>query len=416
MTSDRKIDAQPPSTLLVLTQVYVPDPASVGQHMHDAAAEMGRRGHRVIVYCANRGYDDPTQKYPRHEVRDAVSIRRLPLSSLGKKSLLHRVVAQLSFLTQCIVRGCFVRRLDRIFISTSPPMCAFAALCIAAIRRVPISYWVMDLNPDQVIVMGRMKPTALPVRMMNMLNRAILGRAQHIVALDRFMAQRLNRKRDVTDKMLIMPPWPHESHLQPIAHADNPFRATHQLQNKFVIMYSGNHSPANPLDTLLETAMRLRDQQDLLFMFIGGGGGKKQIDDQIAQHHPPHIVSLPYQPLSQIKYSLSAADLHVVTMGNEVVGCVHPCKVYGAMAIGRPILYFGPRPSHVSDLLDEAQCGWHLDHGDVDGAVALLNRIRQLPPAQLQQMGENGRKLVEERYGRDVLLPKFVDRVLSSNS
>ena len=32
------------STILVMSQVYVPDPTSVGQHMHDAAKELASRG------------------------------------------------------------------------------------------------------------------------------------------------------------------------------------------------------------------------------------------------------------------------------------------------------------------------------------------------------------------------------------
>ena len=79
-------------TILILTQVYVPDPAAVGQYMHDAAAELARRGNRVIVYAASRGYDDPTIVFPAREVRDGVEIRRLPLSSFGKTSIPLRIL------------------------------------------------------------------------------------------------------------------------------------------------------------------------------------------------------------------------------------------------------------------------------------------------------------------------------------
>ncbi len=50
-------------TILIISQVYVPDPASVGQHMHDVAREMLSRGWRVVVFTARRGYDDSSQKY-----------------------------------------------------------------------------------------------------------------------------------------------------------------------------------------------------------------------------------------------------------------------------------------------------------------------------------------------------------------
>ena len=92
-------------TILIFSQVYVPDAASVGQHMHDAAAELDRRGWRVVVYTASRGYDDPSVRYPARETRDGVDIRRVGLSSFGKNSIAVRLLAQTLFMFQCIVRG-----------------------------------------------------------------------------------------------------------------------------------------------------------------------------------------------------------------------------------------------------------------------------------------------------------------------
>jgi hypothetical protein len=74
------------STLLVITQVYPPDRAAVGQHLADVAEEMVRRGWRVIVYTADRGYDDPSQRYPRRETRGGVRVRRLRRGSGGCRS------------------------------------------------------------------------------------------------------------------------------------------------------------------------------------------------------------------------------------------------------------------------------------------------------------------------------------------
>ena len=68
----RSITAPPTrDTLLVVSQVYPPDPAAVGQHLADATEEMVRRGWRVVVYTARRGYDDPSVLYPSAEIRRA---------------------------------------------------------------------------------------------------------------------------------------------------------------------------------------------------------------------------------------------------------------------------------------------------------------------------------------------------------
>ena len=399
----------PTKTLLILSQVYPPDPTSVGQHIADVAEAMAKRGYHVLVLTANRGYNDPSVKYASKELRDGVDVRRLPLSSFGKRSILLRLLGQGSFLIQCMVRGLFVGRLSCLLVSTSPPMCSAAALLIAVVRRRPVTYWMMDINPDQMIEMGWIKPSSPIVKIFNWFNRRILRRSSGIVALDRFMAERVLRKADVKDKLTVMPPWPHEGHLEVVAHEANPFRKAHGLDGKFVIMYSGNHSVCTPLRTVLDAALQLQDDPRLVFMFIGDGTGKREVDDTIAEHQPKNIRSLPYQPLSQIKYSLSAADVHLVVVGPSEVGVRHPCKIYGAMALGRPILLLGPDPCHASDLVDENDLGWHIQHGDVDAAISTIKHMVDQDAGVLAEMGQRGKKIVKEQLSQDILCTRFCD-------
>jgi colanic acid biosynthesis glycosyl transferase WcaI len=400
---------KPAGTLLVLSQVYVPDPASVGQHMADAAAEMARRGWRVIVYTANRGYDDPSLKYSPREVVRGVEVRRLPFSSFGKRSLAHRVLGQLLFLLQCIARGGFARDLKGIFITTSPPMAAIAALAISLLRSRPVKYWVMDVNPDQAIALGHVKPDAAPTRALNWLNRLALKRSSDVVTLDRFMAERLLRKVDIRHKLTILPPWPHIDHVDGKAQDGEQFRRQHELDGKLVFMYSGNHSPSHPLTTILQAALSLRARDDLVFVFIGGGLGKKEVDTLVETHGLSNVLSLPYQPLAKIRDSLSAADAHIVSVGEDVIGCVHPCKVYGAMAVSRPILLLGPRRCHVAEILDGNEIGWRIEHGDVEGAIRTISRILETDRDVLRQMGGRAQRLVEQKYAKHLLCSSFGD-------
>jgi glycosyltransferase involved in cell wall biosynthesis len=395
-------------TLLIISQVYVPDPASVGQHVADAAAEMARRGYRVVVYASARGYDDPSQRYPSRELRDGVDVRRLPLSSFGKSSIAVRLIAQWIFLVQAIVRGLLTRGLVGVVVSTSPPFAGVAGVVIGRIRRCKVVYWVMDLNPDQMIALGMITERSLRARVFRAFNRAILRRADDVVVLDRFMAERVRGAADVGAKMSVMPPWPHEEVLGSVDHAVNPFRSRHGLQGKFVVMYSGNHSPANPITTVLDAAERLTADERLVFLFIGGGVGKKEVEERIARG-ASNVRSLPYQPLAELKYSLSAADLHVVSMGDGVVGIVHPCKVYGAMAVSRPILLLGPDPCHVSDLIEQHRIGRNVRHGDVGGCERAIRELAGAPAEELAVMGRRAADVIATTLSKNRLCGRFCD-------
>jgi glycosyltransferase involved in cell wall biosynthesis len=248
----------------------------------------------------------------------------------------------------------------------------------------------MDVNPDQSVALGYVGRNDLSVKLFDWLNRVILSRASDVIVLDRFMAERINRKLDVSDKLVVLPPWAAEDPDVVVSHEDNPFRRHHGLNGKTVVMYSGNHGPSNPVTTILDAAKRVCDDPRLVLMFLGGGVGKREVEAAGC----PNIVSLPYQPQSELRYSLAAADVHLVTVGDLIPGIVHPSKVYGAMAVARPILLVGPDENHVSDILRDNDIGWHVRHGDVDGAERVLREIAGADPKVLAEKGRRAREVM----------------------
>jgi len=398
----------PAPTLLIITQVYVPDPASVGQHIADVAREMVRRGWRVVVYTSARGYDDPSQRYPSREQLDGVDVRRLPLSSFGKRSIPIRLLAQACFMVQAIVLGLFARTLGLVLVSTSPPFAGIGGTVLSWLRRVPLVWWVMDLNPDQMVTSGKLSPRSVITRAFDWMNRVTLRRSRAVVVMDRFMQERVVAKLDVPEKIHVLPPWPHEDVLQSLPIRPNAFRDEQGFGDAFVVMYSGNHGIQNPLKTLLDAARLLEERQDLLFVFVGGGAGKHEVDRRIAAG-ASNLRSLPFQPLSVIGTSLSAADVHVVSLADEAVGVIHPCKIYGAMAIGRPILFFGPAESHVGDIFRDGDIGRVVPHGDVPAAVAAIRELIALGDEGRDAMGRRANAIVSASFPHAGLLGGFCD-------
>jgi colanic acid biosynthesis glycosyl transferase WcaI len=395
----------------MISQVYPPDSAAVGQHLADVAESLAAQGHRVTVLTANRGYDDPSSRFPLREMRNGVAVRRLPLSSFGKRNVFRRLCAHALFMIQAVTHALLMRGVTRILVSTSPPFAGPGGALIAHIRRVPLIWWIMDLNPDQLVVTRAIAGNSLPARTLDALNRFTARRADAVIALDDYMKQRLASKYPIQNKVSVIPPWSHGSATttDPAALAD--FRARHGLDDCFVVMYSGNHALQHPLDTALAATHLLRDEPNLKFVFVGGGIGKAAVERRISCG-ARNIVTLPYQPLEMITATLAAADLHLVSMGDEMVGIVHPCKIYGVMAVGRPVLYFGHRESPIYAIVHDAQCGWRVAHGDVESACRFIREAIRTQSGELKEMGVRAKAYVMEKHPPAALVQAVCDLIL----
>jgi hypothetical protein len=391
--------------------VYVPDPAAVGQCLHDAAREMARRGWGVTVICSSRGYDDPSVSYPRNEVRDGVEIRRYPLPFFNKQNMPLRLLGSVWAMAALFFMAMRVGGVRVVLFSTSPPMVGVLGTLVAGLKHAASVYWAMDLNPDQLAAMGKVRKASALYRLIESFNKIVISRSRLIVALDRFMESRLRLSPRRPKRILVLPPWPHETAIEPVPHAANPFRAKHGLDGKFVVMYSGNHTRANPLDTLLGATKHFAGDDGIRFAFVGGGMDKPRVRQFLIDNNIANALELPYQPLADLRYSLSAADVHAVTLGDNMIGIVHPCKIYGAMTVGRPILYVGPRPSHVTDLLDQHPIGEAVAQGDVAACVAAINRLRAASEADRAAMGATAMRALNATLSEEKLNGAFCDAV-----
>ena len=384
--------------VLLLNQCFYPDVVATAQYLTDLARELSVRGHEVTVIASDRGYDDPTRRFPRRESWHNIRIIRIPSLSLGKSSRWQRVVNFASFVIVCALRLLLLPRFDVVVALTSPPLISFLAALFVKLKGGSFCFWVMDLNPDEAIAAGWLKERSLAARLFQWMLRYSVKQAERIVVLDRFVRDRVLAKGAKAERVTIISPWSLDA-VSFSAEGREAFRREHELEDRFVVMYSGNHSPCHPLDTLLEAALKLKTREDVVFCFVGGGSEQKKVNAFAARYQLNNIKVLPYQPLHTLSGSISAADLHVVVMGDAFVGIVHPCKIYNIMSVGAPVLYIGPEASHVTDLA--AHQIFRTRHGDVSRVT------ERILLAHEQQARTSGIKHFSARIGREGLTGVF---------
>jgi glycosyltransferase involved in cell wall biosynthesis len=391
--------------VLLLNQTFYPDVVATAQYLSDLAAALAERGHAVTVVSSRRAYEHPETIFPARETWRGVQIFRVFSTRFGKGAKWRRAADFASFLFFSCVRLLSLPRHDVVVALTTPPLISFLGAWRAKLWRARFFYWVMDFNPDEAIAAGWLRADSSAAKFLERLSRFSLRRADGIIALDRFMRDRIVAKQIAAEKVTVIPPWSQERQVAFDLAGREAFRTAHGLTGKYVVMYSGNHSPVHPLDTLMQAADQMRGETDIVFCFIGGGSEFSRVKKWAANH--PNTLCLPYQPLDKLSASLSAADAHVVVMGDAMLGLVHPSKIYNMLTVGAPVIYIGPEPSHVTEILTglKPRHPWiGVRHGAVGDLVTQIHQLRQetvrhdrRPPAE-----------VEDRFSQATLVPQMV--------
>jgi glycosyltransferase involved in cell wall biosynthesis len=393
--------------ILLLNQCFYPDVMATAQQLNDLAVGLVKEGHSVTVIASDRGYDDPSRRFARRETWNGIRIIRISSLTLGKQKRWHRAANFASFLVNCTFRLSLSPRYDVVVALTSPPLISFLGALFVRVRGGKFFSWVMDLNPDEAIAAGWLKADSLSAKILSRLLRYSLTHAEQVIALDHFMKRRIIDKGVPEERVTVLPPWSHDDTVKFDRHGRAAFRQEHNLSDKFVVMYAGNHSPCHPLNTLIEAARRLSNRKDIVFCFLGGGSEQGKVREFAALHNLGNVRCLPYQPLEKLSAALSAADLHVVVMGNEFVGIVHPSKLYNILIVGSPFLYIGPEESHITELAAKTKGqfrSYTARHGDVE---VVVNGIQE----EAWHTSQEAKRRMPE-IGKTFLKPTLLPRLI----
>lgn len=338
--------------ILFINRVYPPADGATGALLAELAAALVQRGWRVTVLTG------PVEGAPPRE-RTASGVRVVRVRSLGftRASTGRRALAYLSLYPALLARALrLAPAADVIVTKTDPPMLLTLGLVLKRLTRARLVHWAQDLYPEVAEELGVIRRGGALAGGLRALSTAALKSHDHVVAVGRCMRERVTARGCAAGRVSVIPNWPVNT-VSPVAHEANPFRTKHDLEGRFVVMYSGNMGLAHPFETVLDAAERLAEHPDVVFLFVGAGPRKAWVREEAARRALPNVRFLPFQPKATLDQSLSAADVHLVTMQRALRGLVVPSKVYGVLAAGRPCLFLGPERSEAARRLREHRCG-----------------------------------------------------------
>jgi colanic acid biosynthesis glycosyl transferase WcaI len=401
--------------ILIISQVFYPDNVSVSQHLTDLAQSLNFYDHQVQVLTSRFPYELQSETYKKNENINGVLINRFWQTRLGKSNKYFRIIDFLSFNINLSIKLLFIPRnsYDIIFCSTSPPFLSFVAALISKIKNKNFYYWVMDLQPELSIASGLIRKKSIFTFLLKLMGNYSILNATKIISLDKYMTKYLISRGANYENIYTIPVWTVVDNQFLGDRLLNPFRINNNFKDRIVVMYSGNHSYVHHLDTLLQASLLLRRNNNILFVFIGEGVRKKDVTLFKEKNNLDNILQLPFQPRENIHISLASSDIQVVILGDGQVGYTHPNKIYGALSVSKPILYIGPKESHVTDIIKNNEGNIIVEHGEVDNLVNSLNIFLTLTDDERILIGERNKNFADKYLQADLLKSAMVDAIVN---
>jgi colanic acid biosynthesis glycosyl transferase WcaI len=405
-------------SLLFVNQHYTPDVAATGQCLADLAEHLALSGFDVEVLASRTRYGDGSVVAPGREVLQGVKVHRVTTTRFGRRTYVGRLVDYATFYVVVLAKLLVGRRYDGVVFLTTPPLVSVAGRIARLLRGQPYAVWSMDLHPEAEIAAGMLRERSLLARLLAWLDASAYRNADFVVDLGPHMRQRIARKGVSEARMRTVNIWGGRGDVAPWRGA-NPLTQRLGLEDRFIVMYSGNAGIVHDFGAILEAMRELRDDPRIFFLFVGGGPRRREVEEFADREQLPNFEYHDYIPRELLRYSLAVAHVHLISLRQTFVGVSVPSKLYGAMASARPILYVGPKVCETADAIREARCGVVIDPKDA-GDVAAGKRIASVlrawaeVPSACEELGARGRCAFLERYEHRLSCASFEGIVRSS--
>lgn len=400
--------------LAFVINYFYPDLASTGQLMTELCLEL-QNDFEITVIAAQPGYAGEKNNHTRifeEEYLENIKVVRIKLPLVNKTSKMSRMKFITTYFALANIALLCERKVDIIYTISQPPVLGGMIGTIGKfLKRADHVYNIQDFNPEQAAAIAYTKNKAV-FQLAKAVDKLNCRYADHIVLVGEDMSETLKKRfgHKNVPAYSVINNWTDESEIMPLdkKHLEVArFLKEHHLEGKFIVMYSGNIGLYYDLEKIIQVLGEFKDNQDMVFLFIGEGAVKQQLMDYAKLHQLKNMIFLPYQPKEFIRYSLNAADVHLVVNQKGIKGVSVPSKIYGVMAAGRPILGVLEQGSEAERLISESGSGIIVEPQDYNEIISAIHYFYHEDRDSLNKMGLNGRKYLEAHLRKETSIGKY---------
>lgn len=402
--------------VLVVSQHFWPE----GFRINDICDYLVEKGVDVEVLCGLPNYPKGeffpgyTWRGPFKEKHNGMQIFRAPEIPRGDNSSLRIFLNYLSFPAASLLHlpRLMFGKYDKIFLyQLSPVMMSITGLILSKVRRIESTMYVLDLWPENLFSVLNIQNKFLR-RLAEKVSHWHYRQADKIVVLSEQMRGKIHSITGLPDEKITVVPQACESLYEEEIHDPELMQ---RLGEGFKVVFTGNISPAQSFETIIDAAETLRSEglTDISWVIVGDGMSRSDVEKEIARRGLGDLFKFEgHHPVADVpKYTTLADVLVGCLVKSELLEATIPAKVMSYIASGRPLAL--AMDGEVRSLVeDQAQCGLVGPAGD---SAALADNIRSLhamTPEQRQGLGMKGKAYHFANLERSIVLGRLKDFLL----
>lgn len=397
--------------LLLYGLNYAPEPVGIGKYSGELAEWFVEQGHQVKVITAPPYFPQWRAKGNRYrrEQHAGVEIWRCPLWVPTKPSGLTRLVHLASFALSSLPVLLSQRSWQPDVVITVAPafFCAPGALLLGRLCGRATATWlhIQDFELDAAFELGLLKGKLMR-QLAERWERGTLRGFDRVSTISGAMLQRLVAKGVDPQRSVLLANWVDLTVIHPQGpkqRQHNPYRRELGLgSDQVVLLYSGSMNKKQGLELLVAVIREMADLPNLVWLLAGEGPSKAAL--AAATAGMANVRLLPLQPAERLNDWFNLADVHLLPQKSGAADLVLPSKLLGIMASGKPLVASSPAGSELGQFAESA--GLRVEPEDGGGFAAALRQLIA-KPALRQVLGEQARRLVEQRFGKEAVLAEL---------
>lgn len=397
-------------TIIVYGINYYPELIGIGKYNTELCEYLAEKGHKVTVATGFPYYPEWKIRKPYNtklfmvEECQGIKIRRSYVYVPRKVTPRTRILHELSFMVSSFFNLLFSRR-SELLITISPPLgLGLVACAISRIKNIPFLFHVQDLQPDTAVEVGMLRSKPI-LRLLYKIEKLVYLQAARISVISNKMKEKIILKGISKQKVVYFPNWVDTECIKPMPKT-NRFRKLNKLDDKFIVLYSGNIGIKQGWDVVLEVAKKTKDNKKISYVIAGDGVYKEELCGKYRKSGLENIIFLPLQPKEMLPYMLSAADICLIPQQRNVTDVTMPSKLLGMMASGRAVIAGANAGTELYNVLNDSGAGLIVEP---ENPEQLLEAIMKLynEPQESEGYGKKARDYVVNHFSKINVLKSF---------